>query len=54
VSTDASAATLAELAQALVAEIAGDADIGARCKALAKRVFSPEVAVKQIVAALQP
>ncbi len=54
VSSDASAATLAELAQALVAEIAGDADIGARCKALSKRVFSPEVAVKQIVAALQP
>ena len=54
VSTDASAATLAELALALIDEIAGDAEIGGRCKALAKRVFSPEVAVKQIVAALQP
>jgi glycosyltransferase involved in cell wall biosynthesis len=53
VSTDASAQTLARLAQELLDEIAGDVEIGVRCKALAQRLFSPEVAVRQIVKALQ-
>jgi len=53
VSTDSSATSLANLARALVDEIADDREIKARCRALAERHFSPAVAVRQIVAALQ-
>jgi len=52
VCTDNSVDTLQRLAQALVQELAEDTAISARCKALSARLFSPEVAVKQITAAL--
>ena len=51
--TDSSAASLCASAQALVADIAVDEGIKARCKNLAARLFSPETAVNQIVEALQ-
>ncbi len=53
VSTNSSAKSLADLARGLVDEIADDVEIGARCRALAGRLFSPAVAVRQIVDALQ-
>ncbi len=49
---DNSVDTLQRLAQALVQELAEDTAMSARCKALSARLFSPEVAVKQITAAL--
>lgn len=56
VCTDHSAATLQRLALELVDQVAavgaGDEDVSARCKALSSRLFSPEAAVNQIVAAL--
>jgi len=50
--TDQSVNTLLGLAEALLQDIAGDANLGDRCKALSAKLFSPEAAVKQIVAAL--
>jgi hypothetical protein len=41
------------LALALADDLAPDNSIKNRCQALAARLFSPEVAVKQIVKALQ-
>ena len=52
VCTDNTVDTLQRLAQALVQELAEDTAISAHCKALSARLFSPEVAVKQITAAL--
>ena len=53
VSTDNSVESLRHLALALADDLAPDDGIKNRCKALAARLFSPEVAVKQIVKALQ-
>lgn len=53
VSTDSSKTSLANLARGLVDEIADDVEIRARCRALAGRLFSPAVAVRQIVKGLQ-
>lgn len=53
VSTDNSVESLRHLALALADDLAPDGGIKNRCKALAARLFSPEVAVKQIVRALQ-
>lgn len=52
VCTDHAVETLQRLAEALLQDIAGDANVGARCKALSARLFSPTAAVKQITAAL--
>jgi glycosyltransferase involved in cell wall biosynthesis len=60
VCTDHSVDTLQRLALELVDEIVaarrtqstGNADVSKRCKALSARLFSPETAVRQIVAAL--
>lgn len=53
VCTDTSAESLSAMALALVADIARDDGFKERCKTLAVKLFSPEVAVKQIVGALQ-
>ena len=56
VCTDYSVDTLKCLAIDLVDEVAGNTAnnqaMSARCKALSAKLFSPEVAVKQIVSAL--
>ena len=56
VCTDYSAATLQRLAIDLLDEVTGNTTnnqaVSARCKALSAKLFSPEVAVKQIVSAL--
>jgi len=52
VCADQSLETLMGLAGALLKDLAGDKNIGERCKALSARLFSPAAAVKQIVAAL--
>ena len=60
VSTDHSVDTLQRLALELVDEVvaargtqsAGNAAVSRRCKALSVRLFSPDAAVRQIVAAL--
>ena len=58
VCTDQSVETLQRLALELVDETAavsgtdGNADVAERCKALSAKLFSPEAAVRQIVAAL--
>jgi len=60
VCTDHSVETLQRLALELADEIVairgtqsiGNADVSNRCKALSARLFSPETAVRQIVAAL--
>lgn len=52
VCTDQSVETLLGLADELLRDIAGDANMGNRCKALSAKLFSPEAAVKQIVASL--
>jgi hypothetical protein len=57
VCTDQSVDTLQRLALELVDEVAapglpGSAALAARCKALSAKLFAPEAAVKQIVAAL--
>ena len=44
--------TLQRLAQELLHDIAADAGMAGRCKALSARLFSPEAVVKQITAAL--
>jgi len=50
--TDQSVDTLQRLALELVDEIASANNVAVRCRALSTKLFSPEVAVKQIVAAL--
>ena len=56
VCTDYSLNTLKHLAIDLLDEVAGNAAdnqaLSARCKALSAKLFSPEVAVKQITSAL--
>jgi glycosyltransferase involved in cell wall biosynthesis len=51
-SVDGSVHTLQKLAQELVDVVSTDPDIRSRCRALSARLFSPETAVRQIVAAL--
>lgn len=51
-STDSSGVSLATLAQGLVDEISIDTEIGARCRNLAEKLFSPQMAVQQIVTAI--
>jgi len=53
VCTDNSIDSLRHLALALSADVAADNGMKNRCKALAARLFSPEVAARQIAAALQ-
>jgi glycosyltransferase involved in cell wall biosynthesis len=53
VCTDASAATLKRLAEELIDELGPSSPLSARCKALAARMFSPDVAARQIVKAFQ-
>lgn len=50
--TDHSLASLHNAALALVDELACDTEVAAKCKHLAQRLFSPEVAVNQLTAAL--
>lgn len=52
VCTDHSVDTLQRLAEELAQMVAGDTNASARCRALSAKLFSPEAAVKQIVAAL--
>jgi glycosyltransferase involved in cell wall biosynthesis len=51
-SSNASIQDLSQWAQELVAEIAADSDLHARCKALGAKLFSPGTAVCQVIAAL--
>lgn len=53
VCTDHSAETLQRLAVELADEMTADNDMFARCRALSAKLFSPDAAVKQIVAALE-
>lgn len=53
VSTDTDVESLGLMAQGLVTDVALDETFKNRCKILAARLFSPEVAVKQIVMALR-
>ncbi len=53
VCTDTIVESLGSMAQAMVVDITRDAGFKNRCKALAARLFSPEVAVRQIVEALR-
>ncbi len=53
VSTNASAETMARNALELIELLGADVGFKNRCERLASRLFSPEVAVKQIVCALQ-
>lgn len=53
VCADHSVHTLARLAQELVQQIAAGEPYAARCHALSARLFSPETAARQIVAALR-
>lgn len=52
VCTDASVATLTAQAERLVAALDVDGELPARCRALARRCFSPEATMAQITAAL--
>ena len=52
VCTDQSVDTLQRFAVKLLDEVATDAGMSTRCRALSAKLFSPEAAVKQIVAAL--
>jgi glycosyltransferase involved in cell wall biosynthesis len=52
VSEGGSAATLEELAVAMLEGLEADADMPKRCRVLFRRLFAPEMAVRQIVAAL--
>ena len=52
-SSSSDADDLANLAQSLIEAIDTDDDMGERCKLLATELFSPNLAVKQIVKALQ-
>lgn len=51
--TDHSVVTLELLAKDLVSEISAKFDFSSRCRALSKKLFSSEIAVKQIVWALK-
>jgi len=53
VCTDSSVQTLMHLAEQLVNALTTDIGMSARCKVLSSRLFSPEVAVRQIIAALR-
>lgn len=53
VCTDNSAATLAKLAHKLLGQIENDQHMPARCKALARAMFDPAVAVKKITTSLE-
>ena len=53
VCTDASIDTLVEQAFALLEELAQDKECTIRCKSLSAKIFSPKIAVDQIVSALQ-
>ena len=52
VCTDYSLDTLQRLAEELAHKLDGDVNASSRCRALSAKLFSPEAAVKQIVAAL--
>jgi hypothetical protein len=52
VCTDHSVDTLQRLAEELLVEISSNSNISIRCRALSDKLFSPEVAVKQIIEAL--
>ena len=52
VCTDAAVETLTHLAEELVCEIAVDFEIKARCETLSTNMFSPKIAVNQIIHAL--
>jgi len=51
-SADSSGLSLAVLAQGLVDDVSIDSEIGGRCRNLAKKLFSPQAAVRQIVTAI--
>lgn len=53
VCTDHAVDTLQRLAEELAEEISSGESVSGRCRALSARLFSPETAVKQIVAALE-
>ncbi len=53
VCTDSSVDTLLHLAKDMVNAVSTDYGMKFRCKALAYRLFSPEIAVKQIISALK-
>lgn len=53
VCTDASALTLKRLAEDLLDDLGNAFPLSARCKSLAARLFSPDVAARQIVEALK-
>lgn len=53
VSTDASAQTLKKLAEQLIDDLRSDTHYAVRCRALSAKLFASEVAVRQIVEALQ-
>lgn len=53
VCTDASAQTLKSLAEQIIDDLIKDGHYATRCKALSGRLFSPRVAVRKIVEALQ-
>ncbi|MDR4484165.1 MAG: glycosyltransferase family 4 protein [Nitrospirales bacterium] len=50
---DTNVEALGSMANALVNDIVSDGDLKTRCKRVAARLFSPEVAVQQIVSALR-
>ncbi len=52
VCTDHSVDTLQRLARELADEISSGKNVSAHCRTLSAKLFSPEAAVKQIVAAL--
>jgi glycosyltransferase involved in cell wall biosynthesis len=52
VCTDHSVDTLQHMVEEIVGEISEDADVSARCRALSAKLFTTEIAVKQITAAL--
>ena len=54
VSADASIQALFDYAQVLIEDMSVNPEMPAKCKALAAKLYSPDVAVRQIVDALQP
>ena len=52
VCTDHSVDTLQRMVEEIVGEIAADANVSARCRALSEKLFTPETAVRQITSAL--
>jgi glycosyltransferase involved in cell wall biosynthesis len=53
VCVDAAPETLQRMAETLVDSLTTDRALGTRCKKLAKRLFSPDAAVRQIIAGLK-